>query len=56
MKSKLLTLTLSAILALSLVGTAMAAPNPPTQGGNGAGSSGQCTGKPSERPAVCPAT
>jgi hypothetical protein len=35
---------------------AAAAPSPPTQGGNGAGSSGQCTGNPADRPAVCPGT
>lgn len=29
---------------------------PPTNGGNGAGQSGQCTGDPDDRPAVCPAT
>jgi hypothetical protein len=28
----------------------------PTNGGNGAGQSGQCTGNPNDRPAVCPAT
>jgi hypothetical protein len=32
---------------------AFANPSPPTNGGNGAGSSGQCTGKASERPASC---
>jgi hypothetical protein len=32
---------------------ATANPSPPTNGGNGAGQSGQCTGKNSERPASC---
>jgi hypothetical protein len=32
---------------------AFANPSPPTNGGNGAGQSGQCTGKASERPASC---
>jgi hypothetical protein len=35
---------------------AIADPSPPTNGGNGAGHSGQCTGNPADRPAVCPAT
>ena len=26
---------------------------PPTNGGNGAGQSGQCTGNPNDRPASC---
>jgi len=26
---------------------------PPTNGGNGAGQSGQCTGNPDDRPASC---
>lgn len=49
---------LFAALALTVVTAAPAfadAP-PPTQGGNGGGSSGQCTGSPDDRPAVCPAT
>jgi hypothetical protein len=32
---------------------AFANPSPPTNGGNGAGSSGQCTGKAADRPASC---
>lgn len=32
---------------------ALADPQPPTNGGNGAGHSGQCTGPASERPASC---
>ena len=35
---------------------AIANPSPPTNGGNGAGQSGQCTGNPDLRPAVCPGT
>jgi hypothetical protein len=48
-----------AVLALAtglLFGTATAAlasPAPPTEGGNGAGSSGQCTGPQDDRPASC---
>jgi opacity protein-like surface antigen len=50
----------AAVLAAGLL-TASAAPalanaQPPTNGGNGAGQSGQCTGNPDDRPVVCPAT
>jgi hypothetical protein len=34
-------------------GQAFASPAPPTNGGNGAGQSGQCTGPADERPASC---
>jgi Spy/CpxP family protein refolding chaperone len=43
----------SAALALATAPIAGANPSPPTNGGNGAGHSGQCTGKASERPASC---
>jgi hypothetical protein len=39
-----------------LVGSAAPAfgdPKPPTNGGNGAGQSGQCTGPAADRPASC---
>jgi hypothetical protein len=32
---------------------AWASPAPPTNGGNGAGQSGQCTGPAADRPASC---
>jgi hypothetical protein len=32
---------------------AFANPSPPTNGGNGGGHSGQCTGNPNDRPASC---
>ena len=49
---------LLAALALSVATAPIAAanPSPPTNGGNGAGQSGQCTGNPADRPAVCPGT
>jgi opacity protein-like surface antigen len=47
---------LAAGLALGAIAPAAANPSPPTNGGNGAGQSGQCTGNPDDRPAVCPAT
>jgi hypothetical protein len=43
----------SVALALATAPIAGANPSPPTNGGNGAGHSGQCTGKASERPASC---
>jgi hypothetical protein len=48
---------LAMVGALNSVATAAwASPSPPTNGGNGAGMSGQCTGNPADRPAVCPGT
>jgi hypothetical protein len=44
------TLTVLGALAPAI---AAAAPQPPTQGGLGAGQSGQCTGNPADRPASC---
>jgi hypothetical protein len=38
---------------LSISAPAFGNPPPPTNGGNGAGSSGQCTGNPADRPASC---
>jgi hypothetical protein len=35
------------------VGVAAAEPTAPTNGGNGAGQSGQCTGPAAERPTAC---
>jgi hypothetical protein len=43
----------AAALTVALTPVATANPSPPTNGGNGAGQSGQCTGKNSERPASC---
>jgi hypothetical protein len=45
-------LTLAAFAASTA--TALANPKPPTNGGNGAGQSGQCTGPAADRPAPCP--
>ena len=41
------------VLTLAIGGPAVASPRPPTNGGNGAGQSGQCTGPAAERPASC---
>jgi hypothetical protein len=43
----------TAALAVAMAPVASANPSPPTNGGNGAGQSGQCTGKNAERPASC---
>jgi hypothetical protein len=51
---KLLAVALStAALAVTSVPFAAANPSPPTNGGNGAGKSGQCTGPNAERPQSC---
>ena len=39
--------------ALAAAAPAFAEPSPPTNGGNGAGQSGQCTGPQADRPASC---
>jgi hypothetical protein len=44
---------LAAIAALALTAPAFGDPQPPTNGGNGAGQSGQCTGAAADRPASC---
>ena len=42
------------LLATAVVGpSSFAAPSPPTNGGNGAGGSGQCTGAAGDRPTSC---
>jgi hypothetical protein len=40
-------------LAVAGVPVASASPSPPTNGGNGAGKSGQCTGPNADRPSSC---
>jgi hypothetical protein len=45
-----------ALVTAGILTTAPAAfgnPSPPTNGGNGAGQSGQCTGPADDRPASC---
>lgn len=53
MKRKLACLTLASSFALAVAAPAFAEPSPPTNGGNGAGQSGQCTGPQADRPAAC---
>jgi hypothetical protein len=56
MKRLILVLAASAAIVIGSAVPAFADPQPPTNGGNGGGQSGQCTGNPDDRPAVCPAT
>ena len=53
MRKKLALLTLAGSLALAAAAPVLASPQPPTNGGNGAGQSGQCTGPQDDRPASC---
>jgi hypothetical protein len=50
---KLSALLLATAAFATAAAPAFANPSPPTNGGNGAGSSGQCTGNPDDRPASC---
>lgn len=53
---RLIVIGATALLGVLLgVAPAYADASPPTNGGNGAGQSGQCTGNPDDRPPVCPA-
>lgn len=53
MRKLMATLLAGAILGASLAPVATASPSPPTEGGNDAGKSGQCTGPNAERPKSC---
>lgn len=55
-KRRITVVAFAAILLVGIAAPAMANSSPPTNGGNGAGHSGQCTGNPDDRPAVCPGT
>lgn len=50
---KLIIAGITALLLAAGVGAANADATAPTSGGNGAGSSGQCTGPAAERPTSC---
>jgi len=52
-KRKAVAFLLASLMAVATAAPAFAAPSPPTNGGNGAGQSGQCTGPASERPTSC---
>jgi hypothetical protein len=53
MKRALVAAVIAAGITIGTVGPAFADAPPPTNGGNGAGQSGQCTGNPADRPASC---
>jgi uncharacterized membrane protein len=53
MRKSMAALLSAAALAVALAPVATASPSPPTNGGNGAGKSGQCTGANADRPASC---
>lgn len=53
MKRKIIAVVFATALLSGVTSPAFADPSPPTNGGNGAGQSGQCTGTPSERPHSC---
>jgi hypothetical protein len=56
MKRRITADVFAATILVGVAAPAMGNPSPPTNGGNGAGMSGQCTGNPDDRPAVCPGT
>ena len=53
MRRKIAAFLLAGAFALAAAAPALSNPPPPTNGGNGAGQSGQCTGNPDDRPASC---
>jgi hypothetical protein len=53
MKRAIVAAVIAAGITIGTVGPAFANAPPPTNGGNGAGHSGQCTGNPDDRPASC---
>jgi hypothetical protein len=54
MRKKLACVFLASAFATALAApAAFGNPSPPTNGGNGAGQSGQCTGAAADRPASC---
>jgi len=53
MRTRSLVVVFTTLGVLALAAPANANPSPPTNGGNGAGQSGQCTGPADQRPASC---
>jgi hypothetical protein len=53
MKRRVAAAAFAATMLVGFAAPAFADAPPPTNGGNGAGSSGQCTGNPNDRPASC---
>ena len=54
-KVRRITAMLLSVAALGMLAAPLASanPSPPTNGGNGAGKSGQCTGPNADRPSSC---
>ena len=52
-RTRSLVAVLATLGVIAFAAPANASPRPPTNGGNGAGQSGQCTGPADERPASC---
>ena len=53
MRKKLVTVLVAGSFAFVAAAPVFADPSPPTNGGNGAGHSGQCTGPQADRPSSC---
>ena len=53
MRRKAAITVLATAFGLATAAPVWAEPSPPTNGGNGAGHSGQCTGPQADRPASC---
>jgi hypothetical protein len=53
MKRAIVASFIAAGVLIGPTAAAFASPQPPTNGGNGAGKSGQCTGPAADRPASC---
>lgn len=53
MKRKVVAILVSGTLMVVTATPTWATPSPPTNGGNGAGKSGQCTGPNDDRPSSC---
>jgi hypothetical protein len=53
MKKRLVAGVIATTALLGTASAAWASPRPPTNGGNGAGQSGQCTGPAAARPTSC---
>ena len=53
MRRKVVLGLLAATFGLAAAAPVWADPTPPSEGGNGAGQSGQCRGNPNDRPSSC---
>ena len=52
-KTRVKVVLASVFVSFALAAPVVANPSPPTNGGNGGGQSGQCTGSAAERPHGC---